>query len=179
MEEIKRSGLAKSIGVSNFNSQQLTKLLETAETIPSMNQVESHPFLIQNPLIEFCHKNTIQVTAYSPLGGSPIDSYNKFNAGQLEPEVRKELFGDAVINHLAIKYRKSVAQILLKFHVQRNLAVVPKSVTKLRILENINIFEFELEPFEVKNLESLDKNFRYMILEKFKDSANYPFLVEF
>jgi diketogulonate reductase-like aldo/keto reductase len=170
MEELKRSGLAKSIGVSNYNSQQLTELLKVATIKPAINQVESHPLLSQKKLIEFCRQNSIEVTAYSPLGGSPIDPNDK---AQLDP--RTELFGSELVRKLAAKYHKQVGHILLRFQIDRGVVVIPKSVTKSRIVDNFNVFDFKLEASEIEALEGLNRNMRYADPRFFKASIYYPF----
>lgn len=170
MEGVKKAGLAKSIGVSNFNHEQIERVLAACEIPPSMNQVECHPYLTQNKLIEFCKSKNIAVTAYSPLG-SPDRPWAKPD----EPS----LLEDPKVKKLAEKYNKSSAQILIRFHIDRGVVVIPKSVTKARIIENMQVFDFKLEPEEVKELETFDRGFRFCALEWLKDHKYYPFNIEY
>lgn len=174
LEEVKKLGLAKSIGISNFNSVQIDKLLEVAKIRPVVNQVESHPFLNQRKLRDFCSERGIVLTAYSPLGGSPFD-VSKNSERHLTPDVRAGLFENADIKALAAKYNKSVGQILLKFQVQRGISVIPKSVNKSRIAENASIFDFLLTAEEIEKLEGLNANLRYIAAEPYMPSKYYPF----
>ena len=170
MEKLKEEGLVKSIGVSNFNTKQIEKLLSVCKIKPSVNQVESTPFLNQEKLKAVCDKYGIVLTAYSPFGGSP-----KAKDGQLIPhEVKVGLWENPTIKSLATKYGKSVGQILLKFHVQRGVMVIPKSVTKERIIENANIFDFELTPEEMASLIALNTGVRSIYPEGLSPCKNFP-----
>lgn len=109
LEELQKQGLVKSIGVSNFNISQLTRLMENTSVKPVTNQVELHPYLVQKELKEFCNKNGIVLTAYSPLGnpGSAVNTAAD----------KDKLLKDPVVNKLATKYGKNAGQILIKFQV--------------------------------------------------------------
>ncbi|KAI2808808.1 Alcohol dehydrogenase [NADP(+)] [Blomia tropicalis] len=122
LEELQKQGLVKSIGVSNFNISQLTRLMENTSVKPVTNQVELHPYLVQKELKEFCNKNGIVLTAYSPLGnpGSAVNTAAD----------KDKLLKDPVVNKLATKYGKNAGQILIKFQVASGNLVIPKSVTK-------------------------------------------------
>lgn len=153
LEDTVKAGLNRSIGISNFNSQQIDRLLASATIKPVTNQVECHPYLSQKKLIKFCADRGITVTAYSPLG-NPGSQFNK------EDPKRGCLLREPLVTNLAQKYNKNVGQILLRFQVQRGVIVIPKSVTQERIVSNINIFDFELTPDEMDKLEALDCNYR-------------------
>ncbi|XP_029414590.1 1,5-anhydro-D-fructose reductase isoform X2 [Nannospalax galili] len=123
MEDLVISGMVKYIGVSNFNHKQLERLLNKPglRFKPVTNQIECHPYLTQKNLIDFCRKHDVSVTAYRPLGGSSEGV---------------DLMDNPVIQEIAKKHGKSPAQILILFQIQRNVIVIPKSVTPSRIREN-------------------------------------------
>ncbi|RUS20816.1 hypothetical protein BC937DRAFT_94320 [Endogone sp. FLAS-F59071] len=128
MEGLVRAGLVRSIGVSNFSVEKLQRLLDNCEIPPAVNQIEIHPYLQQNDLIEFCGKHNIHLTAFCPLGrpGSPLTTRTS---------------EEPVIIQIAEKYEKTPAQVLLSWGVQRGYSVIPKSVTPLRIASNFEIFK--------------------------------------
>lgn len=175
MEECVELGLAKNIGVSNYNSVQIDELMKVAKIKPVINQVESHPFLSQRKLKDHCAKYGIVLTAYSPLGGSPIDS----DRGNMSKDVRPCLFENLVLKELASKYNKSVGQILLKFQVQRGVITIPKSVTPSRIAENVQLFDFQMTQEDIDKLESLNRNLRYVHAKDRAAHKNYPFNIEY
>ncbi|KAI1288024.1 Aldo-keto reductase family 1 member A1 [Halotydeus destructor] len=177
MEECVKLGLAKSIGVSNYNSKQLQETFNVADIMPAVNQVESHPLLSQRKLLDFCNANGVALTAYSPLGGSPPP--DAATAAGLDLDIKKRLFTNDVVNSLASKYNKSVAQILLKYQAQRDIIVIPKSASKSRAAENIDIFDFDFTQDELDQLEQLNENARYIKPEQMRASKNYPFDEEF
>ncbi|XP_077133945.1 aldo-keto reductase family 1 member A1 isoform X2 [Ranitomeya variabilis] len=154
MEKLVEKGLTKAIGLSNFNKRQIEDILSIAAVKPAVLQVECHPYLAQNELIAFCHKNGLVFTGYSPLG-SPDRSWRK-------PE-DPVLLEEPCILEMAKKYSKSEAQILLRFQVQRRVVTIPKSVTPSRILQNFQVFDFSLTEEEMKQIGALNKNWRYII----------------
>ncbi|XP_064140887.1 1,5-anhydro-D-fructose reductase isoform X2 [Loxodonta africana] len=166
MEDLVIAGLVKYIGVSNFNHEQLERLLDKPDLRikPITNQIECHPYLTQRNLIRFCQSRDVSVTAYRPLGGSCEGV---------------DLMDDPVIKTIAQKHNKSPAQILIRFQIQRGVIVIPKSVNPKRIQENIQVFDFELAEQEVDELLCLDRDFRmarFPIAENHKD---YPFNIEY
>jgi len=173
--------LTKNIGISNYNSQQIEELLKTAKVKPVVNQVECHPFLSQRKLLDFCAARGITLTAYSPLGGSPVDvEQAKTREANANYAVRQGLFENPLILELAKKYGKSAGQILLKYQTSRGVIAIPKSVTKSRIVENANIFDFEFTKDEQQRLEELNQNLRYVhVRQFFGQHKNYPFNAEF
>lgn len=170
MEGVKKAGLAKSIGVSNFNREQIERILGNCEIPPSMNQIECHPYLTQNKLIEFCKSNNIAITAYSPLG-SPDRPWAK--AG--EPS----LMEDPKIKTIADNHKKTPAQVLIRFQIDRGVVVIPKSVTKDRIISNMQVFDFQLTPDEIKEIESFNRGFRFCPLDWCQHHKYYPFNADY
>uniref|UniRef100_A0A3Q1FCT4 Zgc:56622 n=1 Tax=Acanthochromis polyacanthus TaxID=80966 RepID=A0A3Q1FCT4_9TELE len=122
MEALKASGKVKSIGVSNFSILQLERLLALCRVPPAVHQVELHPYLVQSDMISFCKSKNIALTAYSPFG-SPARPPELFR-GDTDP---KKLLEDPVVAEIAKKHRRSPAQVLLRYHVQQGVSVIPKS----------------------------------------------------
>ena len=141
LEKIYKDGKARSIGVSNFTILHLNELFKTTSTIPAVNQVEFSPFLYQKKLMEFCQANKIVVEAYSPLTRG-----NKLDNDQLKA--------------IGKKYGKTTAQILLRWGIQHNIIQIPKSRSKSHIIENIDIFDFQLDNDDMVQLDNLNENFR-------------------
>jgi len=166
MEEAVDSGLAKSIGVSNFNKDQLARVLAAARIPPVNNQVEIHPYLNQQDLIDYCKQKGVTVTGYSPLG-SPDRPWAK-------PEDVK-LLDDPKLIELGKKYKKSAAQVVLRWATQRGVITIPKTVKRERLIENMNIFDFELSQDDVTYVNSLDVNGRCCHLNWDSDHKYYPF----
>jgi len=142
LEKLYKDGRVKAIGVCNFEIEHLERLLNECEVKPVLNQIECHPYLAQNELKAFCAKHEIFVEAWSPLdqGG--------------------DVLKDEVIVKLAEVHSKTPAQVVLRWHLQSNSIVIPKSVTPSRIEENFNVFDFTLSAEEMAEINQLDSNRR-------------------
>lgn len=153
MQEVKELGLARSIGVSNFNHLMLDELynMPDCKHKPVVNQVECHPYLNQKKMQKHCAKLNITMIAYCPLGSPKA----------LAKADQERVLDNWLVKELAQKYNKSPAQILLRFLVQRKICTIPKSVTPNRIRENIDVFNFELSQQDLDKLLTLDKKLRY------------------
>lgn len=149
MEKAQKDGLVKAIGVSNFGKNNLQHIIDECEIIPAVNQIELHPYLQQKELIEFCKKNMITITAYSPLG-----SGKHLN----EPNVLE----DEIIKEIAQKLNITPAQVILSWHINQEIAVIPKSVHESRLRENIAALNILLDNDDIKKISSLNKNHRYI-----------------
>lgn len=150
MEQLVEKGLVKSIGVANFTTMMLVDLLTYAKIVPVINQIELHPYNIQEDLLRFCDDKQIAITAYSPLGRQGTDREGP------------RIFGEKLIQQLAKKYQKTEGQIILRWGIQRNTIVIPKSVHTDRIDENIAVFDFTLTDEEMKQISALNKNYRFV-----------------
>ena len=139
MQELYAQGRMRAIGVSNFERNHLTELLEQTDVLPAVDQVESSPTFPNQDLIDFCHGKDIAVEAWSPLGGT---------GGNLLTDQRLLDIGE--------KYGKSSAQVVLRWDLQRGVIPLPKSVHSTRIMQNIHVFDFELAESEMQLISSLD-----------------------
>ncbi|HJE56223.1 MAG TPA: aldo/keto reductase [Bifidobacterium pseudolongum subsp. globosum] len=139
MQELYAQGRMRAIGVSNFERNHLTELLEQTDVLPAVDQVESSPTFPNQDLIDFCHGKDIAVEAWSPLGGT---------GGNLLTDQRLLDIGE--------KYGKSSAQVVLRWDLQRGVIPLPKSVHSTRIMQNIHVFDFELDESEMQLISSLD-----------------------
>ncbi|MEI8232227.1 MAG: aldo/keto reductase [bacterium] len=152
MEDLVMKGLVKSIGVSNFTTTMLIDLMTYAKIVPATNQIEVQPYNSQAELIDYCKSLGIVVTAYSPLG---------HNGAQVT--TGPNLFKDVLIQEIARKYSRTPAQILLNWAVMRGTIAIPKSVNPERIKENIGIYDFELSDKEMKSIDSLNRDYRFIV----------------
>ncbi|HET7414978.1 MAG TPA: aldo/keto reductase [Arthrobacter sp.] len=141
MEEIASSGRVRSIGVSNFQPHHLNRVLDETGTVPSVNQIEVHPYLTQDDVRAFNEHHNIVTEAWSPIAQGKV----------LDDDVLKDIAG---------RHSKSTAQVTLRWHIQRGDIVFPKSVTRSRVEENFNIFDFELAEDDMQAISALNRNER-------------------
>lgn len=142
LERLYREKRVRAIGVSNFLKHHLEDLLDTAEIVPMVNQMEFHPYLVQQELMDFCSSHQIQYEAWSPL-------------------MQGNIFDLDIMKDMAAKYNKTIAQIVLRWDLQKGVVTIPKSSKKERIKANSELFDFTLSDEDVKLLDSLDKGKRF------------------
>lgn len=142
LERLYREKRVRAIGVSNFLKHHLEDLLGTAEIVPMVNQMEFHPYLVQQELMDFCSSHQIQYEAWSPL-------------------MQGNIFDLDIMKDMAAKYNKTIAQIVLRWDLQKGVVTIPKSSKKERIKANSELFDFTLSDEDVKLLDSLDKGKRF------------------
>ena len=139
MEELYREGAVRAIGGSNFQPDRLVDLILHNEVVPAVNQVETHPFCQQTEAAAVMASEGVQIESWAPFA-----------------EGRNNLFGNGTLVSLAAKYRKSVAQVVLRWLIQRGVVVIPKSVRPERMAENIAVFDFHLAPEDMDLIATLD-----------------------
>jgi diketogulonate reductase-like aldo/keto reductase len=139
MEELYREGRTKAIGVSNFLPDRIMDLILHNEVAPAVNQIETHPFNQQIETQKFLQENNVQIESWGPFA-----------------EGKNNIFQNELLLSIAGKYQKTVAQVILRWLTQRGVVVIPKSVRKERIVENFNIFDFELSAEDMDAIKALD-----------------------
>ncbi|XP_012999942.2 aldo-keto reductase family 1 member C23-like protein [Cavia porcellus] len=173
MENCKDEGLAKSIGVSNFNRRQLEMILNKPglKYKPVCNQVECHPYFNQSKLLDFCKSNDIILVAYGALG----TQRDKKWVNQSSPAV----LDDPVLCAMAKKYKRTPALIALRYQLQRGVVALAQSFKEKEIKENSQVFEFQLTSEDMKVIDGLNRNLRYLPAEFIEGHPNYPFADEY
>jgi len=139
MEELYKEGKIRAIGVSNFKPDRLMDLMLHNDIVPAINQVETHPFFQQIETQQFLQDNNVQLESWGPFA-----------------EGRNDLFKNSLLMEIGRRYDKSVAQIVLRWLIQRGIVAIPKSVKKERIVENFNVFNFELSSEDMNKIKTLD-----------------------
>ena len=140
MEELYKAGKVRAIGVSNFHPDRVMDLIVFNEVVPAVNQIETHPFQQQSENQRFLQENGVQIESWGPFA-----------------EGKNGLFQNEVLTDIGRKYNKSVAQVVLRWLIQRGVVAIPKSVRKERIRENFEVFDFELNDEDMNAIASLDK----------------------
>ena len=156
MEELYKEGRIRAIGVSNFYPDRLVDLCMNAEIIPAVNQVECHPFFQQKDALKVMKEYGVQLEAWGPFS-----------------EGKNNFFQNPTLSEIATKYGKSVAQVALRWNVQRGVVVIPKSVHKERIQENFNIWDFELSEKDMKTISGMDIGHSEIINHLTADTAKW------
>ncbi|WMV13153.1 hypothetical protein MTR67_006538 [Solanum verrucosum] len=151
MENLVSLGLVRSIGISNYDIFLTRDCLAYSKVKPAVNQIETHPYFQRESLVKFCQKHDICVTAHTPLGGAAANTEWFGSVSCLE---------DPALKGLAEKYKKTVAQVILRWSIQRNTVVIPKSSKLERLQENFNVLDFELTKEDMDLVKSLDRNYR-------------------
>ncbi len=139
MEELYKAGKVRAIGVSNFQPDRVMDLITFNEVVPAVNQIEAHPFNQQIESQKFLTENKVQIESWGPFA-----------------EGRNNLFTNELLQSIGLKYKKSIAQVVLRWLTQKGVVVIPKSVKKERIKENFNIFDFELNDKDMEAITTLD-----------------------
>ncbi|KAB3539661.1 aldo/keto reductase [Alkaliphilus pronyensis] len=143
LEQLYKKGLVRSIGVCNFHEHHLRDLIEIANILPAINQIELHPLLTQKPLIKFCSKYGIKIEAYSPLA-----------------RMHNYIQNSDILKELADRYQKSIPQIILRWNYQNGVISIPKTQSHHRLSENISIYDFHLSNEEMISIDDINMNFR-------------------
>lgn len=139
MEHLYHQGQVRAIGISNFLERHIRELLLTAEVIPMVNQNEFHPYLVQQPLLDYCKQKGIQYESWSPL-------------------MRGRIFELDLMQELSQRYGKTIPQIVLRWNLQKGVVVIPKSSRKDRIIANARLFDFEIADTDMQRIDQLDRN---------------------
>ncbi len=154
MEQLVEEQLTHRIGVCNYNTGLMHDLLSYAKIKPAMLQIESHPYLTQEPLLRLCAMNEIPVTAFSPLGALSYLELDMANATE-------SVLEQSVVKAAAERLDKTPAQIVLRWGVQRGTAIIPKTTKEARMVENASLFDFELSEQEMADISALNQNRRF------------------
>jgi len=140
-EKLYRDGYIRAIGVSNFNVHHLESLKDVSDIVPAVNQVEFHPLLNQQELLQYCKREGIQLEAWTPIMKGKLDL--------------------PTLTALSEKHGKTPAQIVLRWDLQHGVVTIPKSVRRERILENAGIFDFELSDEDMRAIDAMNQNYRF------------------
>ncbi len=164
MEQAKKDDLTRHIGVSNFSVKKLKDLVSKATIKPEMNQVEMHPLLPQDALLDYCKDENINVTAYSPLGSGD-------RSKAMKAENEPNMFEISVLKEIAKKHNALVPQVLIAWHNHRGCAAIPKSTTKEHIISNFQAADVSLTDSDMKKISQLDHHYRYITGKFFEEPS--------
>lgn len=164
MEVFLKEGKIKNIGVSNFSIEQLKDVLNYCDTKPVTNQIELHPYLQNDEMSEFCKKNDILVSCYGPIGAGEQSNF---------PD-KPALLENSCLVSIGKKYNKTSAQVCLRWAIQKGYVVLPKSVHNERILENIQVFDFELSPDDMRSIHNINEKLSVYSFELYNEQAKKP-----
>lgn len=137
-EDLYKEGKVKAIGVCNFKIGHLEELKKTAKIMPMINQIEMHPLSSKNDMLDYCRQNNIEVMAWSPI-------------------VRGKLFSNEIMMSLAEKYKKTIAELIIRWHIQRGVIPIPKSSNAGRIKENFDVFDFNISEEDMESINALNE----------------------
>ncbi|XP_073964561.1 aldo-keto reductase AKR2E4-like [Choristoneura fumiferana] len=166
-ESVLSKGLVRSIGVSNFNVEQLKRLVANCKVKPAVNQVELNLAFGQKELVDYCNTQNIKITAWAPFGA--------MITSRAPPDAPGPRVDDLTLVAIAKKYGKTVMQVTLRYLYQRGIITIPKTVTPGRVLENASIFDFELTTSEFSTIAKFDVNYRSNRPTFWQNYTNYPF----
>ncbi len=141
MIELKQQNRVRSIGVSNFLIKHLQTLIKETSVLPSVNQIELHPYLIDWELVEFCQQHNIAIESWSPI-------------------LKGQIANDPVLKQIGEKYNKTAVQVTLRWHIQHGFIAIPKSAKPERIRENFDIWDFQLSQQDMKTIDNLNRGYR-------------------
>jgi diketogulonate reductase-like aldo/keto reductase len=158
LEDLQKEKRVRSIGVSNFNIQQLQDVLNNCTIKPAINQLEVNPYYQNDALIEFCHKNNVNVIAYAPFGVSMKHTD--------KPDLPLLLENPVLVN-IGRRFNKTAAQVCIRWLLQRNISTIPKSITPERILQNSQVFDFHLTDDDLKQIKALNLNVKSEVYKAF------------
>jgi len=151
MEKLVDLKLVRSIGLSNFKPSEIDEILQFARIKPVVNQVELHPYLNQKELREYCAQKNIIITSYCPLANLKQPN---------EPEAKISALSNPIIQQIAKSKNRTTAQIIIRWHLQHGLVVIPKTVTPKRLIENSQVFDFALSDNEMRQIDQLSETNR-------------------
>lgn len=140
MEEMYQEGKIRAIGISNFHPDRVVDLMAFHEVVPAVNQIETHPFHQQRENQQFLKENNIQIESWGPFA-----------------EGKNDLFSNEILASIGANHQKSIAQVVLRWLIQRGVIAIPKSVRKERMVENFDVFDFQLSPEDMTVIETLDQ----------------------
>ena len=164
MERLVDLKLVRSIGLSNFNSNEIKEILQICRIRPAVNQIEFHPYLNQKDLREYCSKENIIITSYCPLANLKRENEKEEDVSPLY---------HPMIDNIAKLKKKTTAQIILRWHLQHHLTVIPKTVTSSRLMENSQLFDFQLTEDEMNEIDQLEtKHHRRFVNPPFRQPGN-------